>query len=300
MNILKSRYPELQPLVRSCPHLTAVERDLFRTVYLTHKLTTIQARHWKELTRRPRTAAMMDTSTFLLQLLIQCQVKNHQHVLLNHLNVKNIKLAQEPFQAEVYLEKNPLICHLCRSPVWIQRRQALSDDALIYLFSELNVIECLSRKRQLFVQLSGTCETFYGLPYYQTRTEEKRKRVEARRATLFRRKRTIQFHLHATRQGQQAHLTDLQQALIARHLMYYHVSRHEQFDVHHPMETCADGERLVDAMIKSKFSQTFFQHRPKQEVVRTLTWPKAFITYQKRGGLRSTRCLLTRKEDFST
>lgn len=271
MNILKSRYPELQPLVRACPHLTADEKSLFRTVYLTHKMTVIQVRQWKELSGRQRTAPMMDTPTFLFHLLIQCQTKNRQHLLLNNVNVKSIKSALEPFQYEAFLEKNPLISHLCRSPIWMQRRQVLADDVLIYLLSELSVLECLSRKRQLFVQLSGSNETFYGLPYYQTRNEDERKRVEARRANLHRRKRTIQFHLHATRQGQQAHLTDLHQSLIARHLMYYHVSRHERFDAHHPIETCSNGETLVDAMIKSKFSQTFFDHRPKQEVVSLLT-----------------------------
>ena len=268
MNILKPRFPELQPLVRVCPHLTADGKSLFRMVYLTHKMTAFQVRQWKELTSRPRTAPMMDTPTFLFQLLIQCQTKNRQHILLNNMNVKSVKFAPETFQYEVLLEKNPLISHLRRSSIWLQRRQVLTDDVLIYLLSELSVLECLSRKRQLFIQLSVNNETFYSLPYYRTRKEDERKRLEARRANLHRRKRTIQFHLHATRQGQQAHLTDLHQTLIARHLMYYHVSGHERFDAHHPIETCSNGEMLIDAMIKSKFSQTFFDHRPKQEVVR--------------------------------
>lgn len=267
MNLLKSRYPELQTLFCLYQPTTSEQKPLFRTIFFTQKLTPIQIRQWKELLTRDRSNLPMDTSTFLFNLLVQCQNKNRSNLLLTNLNLKSLKLNRTTFQMDVYLNGNPLINHLCQSSKWFERRRILSDDAVIYLLSEFNVIECLSRKRQLFIQLSGIQETFYTLPYYQIRTERMQKQSDQRILKRNRRQRTIQFRLHATREGQQAHLTELYQKFMPRHWMCYHVSKSERFDVYHPIETSFNGEMLVEAMIQSEFSRQFFQDRPKQEVV---------------------------------
>ena len=266
MNVLKSRYPELDTLIRLYPNPDERQRHLFRGVYLTQKLSPIQLRHWKELTARKSTVVPTDPSTFLFDLLSQCYAKNRSNILLMNINLKTVKLSRQTFVYEDYLHRNIFVAHLCLSSLWRERRQIIPDDALIYLVSELTLVECLSRKRKLFMQLSGTHETFYSLPYYQTRTVDEKKRADARLDRFNRRKRTIHFHLHATQQGQQAHLTDLYETCLARHLMHYHVSRYERFDVHHAVEKSSSGDVLLEAMIDSTLSKTFFQHRPKAEV----------------------------------
>ncbi|CAF4849937.1 unnamed protein product, partial [Rotaria sp. Silwood2] len=152
------------------------------------------------------------------------------------------------------------------SNIWIKRREYLIDDALIYLLSEFQIIECLTRKRQLFIQLCGTRETFFNIPYYITRNLKDKQRNNLRLDKFNRRKRTVQFHLHATKQGQQAHLTDLYEVLIAKNMIQYHISKYERFDIHHPIEKLYNGQLFVDSLFESNFSKTFFSHRPKEEV----------------------------------
>jgi hypothetical protein len=149
------------------------------------------------------------------------------------------------------------------------------------LLSEFTLIECLSRKRQLFIQLSGTHETFYSLPYYITRKSVDKKRADLRLNKLNTRKRTIQFHLHATKQGQQAHLTDLYEVLIERNMIHYHVSKYERFDIHHSIEKSFNGQMLIDAMFNSNFTKIFINHRPKQEVVRSLFYRQGYHDRRK-------------------
>jgi hypothetical protein len=257
MNILKSHYSELNSLDRLIPN----HKDLFRGIYLTKKMTQIQESQWKEILARRRISN--DNQTFLFNLLTNSYTKNRLNILLTNIDFKTKKLTK----TNDYLSKNSLISHICQSKQWIERRTYLSDDALIYLFSEFTIIECLSRKRQLFIQLSGTYETFYSLPYYLTRKIQEKKHAELRLSKFNTRKRTIQFHLHATKQGQQAHLTDLYEVLTPRNIMHYHVSKFERFDIHHSIEKSFDGQMLLDAMIGSDFSKSFFNHRPKQEVV---------------------------------
>jgi len=266
MNILKSRYSELDLLIRFIPNMDSSKKDLFRGLYLTKKMTNIQEIQWKEILERK--GILNDNQTFLYNLLINCHTKNRLNILLINIDFKNLKFSKSTFQYEDYLSKNSFLSYICLSNQWIQRRNYLSDEGLIYLLSEFILIECLSRRRQLFIQLSGTHETFYSLPYYITRTIEERKRIDLKLNKLNTRKRTIQFHLHATKQGQQAHLTDLYQILIQRNMMHYHESKFERFDIHHEIEKSFNGQMLVDAMFSSNFSQIFFTHRPKQEVVR--------------------------------
>ena len=263
MNILKSHSSEMESLHRLIPNLSAKDKEYFRGIYLMKKMSKIQDIQWKELLNRPNRIS----NDFLSQLLTQCYNKNRSNILLTNIDLKNFKLNKSTFPWEDYLAKNTHLAHVCLSEIWITRRMILCDDAWIYLFSEFVMIECLSRKRQLFIQISGTYETFYNLSYYLTRTIEGKKRTEIRLNQMNTRKRTIQFHLHATKQGQQAHLTDLYENIIERHLMHYHVSKHERFDIHHSMEKNFNGEMIVDAMISSGFSKTFFTHRLKQEVV---------------------------------
>lgn len=262
MNVLKSHSSEMESLHRLIPNLSAKDKGYFRGIYLMKKMNKIQDIQWKELLNRPKRISN-DNAMFLSQLLTQCYNKNRSNILLTNIDLKNSRLNKED-----YLTKNSFLARVCLSEIWIIRRMILSEDAWIYLFSEFLMIECLSRKRQLFIQISGTYETFYNLSYYLTRTIEGKKRTEMRLNQINTRKRTIQFHLHATKQGQQAHLTDLYENLIERHLMHYHVSKYERFDIHHSMEKNFSGETIVDAMISSGFSKTFFTHRPKQEVVR--------------------------------
>jgi hypothetical protein len=268
MNILKSRYPELHSIVGQCCPVDMTNKDLFRTIYLTNKFSRNQIQQWQDLLARSRTMPLMDMSSFLFHLFLQCYAKNRSNILLVNIDSTiNIKFMQTTCQYELCLTRNALVAHLCRSARWLERRRILSDDAVIYLLAETNLIECLSRKRQLYVQLSGIHETFYSLPYYQTRTNVQRQQADQYLTKYNRRQRTVQFHLQATRQGQQAHLTELYHVLIARHLMLYHVSKFERYDVHHAIETSSNGVMLVDAMRQSTFSQVFFNHRPKDEVV---------------------------------
>jgi predicted RNA-binding protein YlxR (DUF448 family) len=262
MNILKSRYPELDSLIRLIPNIDSNQKEIFRGIYVTKKMTQIQEIQWKEILGRKR--ILYDNQTFIYNLLINCQRKNRLNILLINIDLKNTKLSKNTLQ----YDKNSFISYICSSNIWIKRRNYLSDDAWIYLFSEFILIECLSRKRQLFIQLSGTHETFYSLPYYITRKLEERKRADLRLNKVNTRKRTIKFHLHATKQGQQAHLTDLYEILIERNLMHYHVSKYERFDIHHSIEKAFNGQMMVEEMFSSEFSKTFFNHRPKQEVVR--------------------------------
>lgn len=266
MNILKSRYSELYPLIRLIPEIDSTKKDLFRGIYLTKKLTNIQEIQWKEILSRKQYISN-DNQEFLYNLLFTCQLKNRSNILLINIDLKTKKLTRNLLESDDYINKNSFISHICLSKQWIERRNYLSDDCLIYLLSEFTLIECLSRKRQLFIQISGTHETFYSLPYYLTRKSEDKKRIELKVNKLNTRKRTIQFHLHATKQGQQAHLTDLYEIFIERHMMHYHVSKYEQFDIHHSIEKSFNGQMLIDAMFSSEFSKTFINHRPKQEVV---------------------------------
>lgn len=271
MNILKNHYPELNSVIQLIPNIDSDHKDLFRGIYLTKKLTKIQESQWKEILSRKQ--ILNDDQTFIFNLLINSHTKNRLNILLNNIDLKNKKLSKHTFQLNDYISKNSLILHICLSKKWIQRRNYLSDEAWIYLFSEFTIIECLSRKRQLYIQLSGIYETFYSLPYYITRKVQEKKRAELKLSKFNTRKRTIQFHLHATKQGQQAHLTDLYEILIPRNIMHYHVSKYERFDIHHAMEKSFNGQMLFDAMVSSDFSKTFFNHRPKQEVVKITDIP---------------------------
>ncbi len=265
MNILKSRYSEFDSLIRFLPNIESNQKGLFRGIYLTNKMSQIQEIQWKEILNRKRISN--DNQTFLYNLLTHCHNKNRSNILLINLDLKNKKFSKTTFQSEDYLMKNSILTHICLSNIWIERRMHLSDEALIYLLSEFILIECLSRKRQLFIQLSGTHETFYGLPYYLTRKSHEKQRADLRLKKFNTRKRTIQFHLHATQQGQQAHLTDLHEILIERNLMHYHVSKYERFDIYHSIEKDFNGQMMIETMISSEFSRTFFSYRPKQEVV---------------------------------
>lgn len=267
MNILKSRYSEIDSLTRLIENIESNKKDIFRGIYLTKKMTNIQEIQWKEILSR-RQHLPNDNQLFLYNLLLNCQLRNRSNILLLNIDLKTKKLTRNTYEYEDYINKNPFISHICCSKLWIERRNYLSDEGLIYLLSEFTLIECLTRKRQLFIQLSGTYETFYNLPYYLTKKPEEKKRMELRINKLNTRKRTIQFHLHATKQGQQAHLTDLYDILIERHMMHYHVSKYERFDIHHSIEKCFNGEMLVDGMFSSEFSRIFINHRPKEEVVR--------------------------------
>jgi hypothetical protein len=242
------------------------KKDLFRGIYLIKKMTNIQEIQWKEILGRKQLSN--PNQTFVYNLLINSYTKNRSNILLKNIDIKNTKLSKTNFQYEDYLGRNSLISHICLSNIWIQRRNFLSDEALIYLLSEFTLIECLSRRRQLFIQLCGIHETFFSLPYYITRKCEEKKRADGRLNKLNTRKRTIQFHLHATKQGQQAHLTDLYEIVIPRHMMHYHVSKCEKFDIHYSIELVFNGQMFVDAMFSSDFSKTFINHRPKEEVVR--------------------------------
>lgn len=267
MNVLKSHSSEMESLHRLIPNLSPKDKGYFRGIYLMKKLSKIQDIQWKEHLNRPKRISN-DPALFLSHLLTQCYHKNRSNILLTNIDLKATRLNKSTIPWEDYLAKNSLLTHVCLSEIWITRRMILSEDAWIYLLSECVLIECISRKRQLFLQLSGTYETFYNLSYYLTRTIEGKRRAEIRVNQMNTRKRTIQFHLHATKQGQQAHLTDLYEKLIERHLMHYHVSKHERFDIHHSIEKNFDGSTIVDALISSEFSKIFFIHRPKQEVVR--------------------------------
>jgi hypothetical protein len=265
MNILKGCYSELESIARLLPNVNSNDKkELFHDIYITQKMTKIQEHQWKEIMG---IRMSIDNQTFLYNLLITCHTKNRLNILLTNLDLKNTKLSKNTFRTEDYISKNSLISHICLSNIWTRRRNILSDDGLIYLLSEFTLIECLSRQRQLFIQLSGTHETFFSLPYYITRNDEGKKRAELRTNKLNTRKRTIQFHLHATKQGQQAHLTDLYEISITRNMMHYHVSKNEQFDIYHPVEKSFDGKTLIDAIFSSDFSKTFINNRPKQEVV---------------------------------
>ncbi len=266
MNILKSCYSEFDSLIRLIPNMDSNQKGIFRGIYLTKKMNQIQELQWKEILSRKR--IFNDNQTFLYNLLTHCYTKNRSNILLINLDLKNKKFSKSTCQSEDYLTKNSILTHICLSNIWIKRRTYLSDEAFIYLLSEFILIECLSRKRQLFIQLSGTHETFYSLPYYLTRKSNEKQRADLRLKKLNTRKRTIQFHLHATNQGQQAHLTDLYEVFIERNLMHYHVSKYERFDIYHSIEKDFNGQMMIDTMISSEFSQTFFNHRPKQEVVR--------------------------------
>lgn len=266
MNILKCHYPQLESLHRCIPNLSANEKEYFRGIYLTKKMTIVEDQQWKEFVNH-RQSITNENNLFIYQLLTNCYNKNRSNILLSNIDLKNIKYFKSNFSWEDYLTRNSLLTHICLSNIWKIRRQILSDEAWIYLFSEFLLVECLSRKRQLFIQLSGTHETFYHLSYYLTRTTTAKKRAEIRLNQINTRKRTIQFHLHATKQGQQAHLTDLYENLIERHFMHYHVSKHERFDVYHTIEKNFNGQMMVETMMTSEFSRTFFMHRPKQEVV---------------------------------
>lgn len=271
MNILKSRYTELISLNRYIPNLDSNERELFRGIFLTKKFNSIQENQWKEILGVNRQRIINDQQIFVFNLLNSCQLKNRANILLKNIDFKSSKFAKQNSPIDDHIHKNALLEHICSSKLWIRRRQILADEALIYLLSEYILIECLSRKRQLFIQISGIHETFYTLPYYITRTNDEKKRAEIRLNKINTRKRTIQFHLHATKQGQQAHLTDLYEKLVERHLMLYHVSKFEKFDIHHIVEKSVHGEMMMDAMLKSEFSQTFFKHRPQDEVVRRIS-----------------------------
>jgi len=270
MNILKSRYSELDSLIRLIPNIDSNGKELFRGIYLTKKMTKIQEIQWKEILGRKQ--ILNDNQTFIYNLLINCHTKNRLNILLINIDLKNFKFSKY----EDYISKNSFISHICLSNIWIKRRNYLSDQALIYLLSEFTLIECLSRKRQLFIQLSGTHETFYSLPYYITRKSNDKKRADLRLNKLNTRKRTIQFHLHATKQGQQAHLTDLYEVLIERNMIHYHVSKYERFDIHHSIEKSFNGQMLIDAMFNSNFTKIFISHRPKQEVVRSLFYRRGY------------------------
>ncbi|CAF2252574.1 unnamed protein product [Rotaria magnacalcarata] len=197
---------------------------------------------------------------------MNCYRKNRLNILLMNIDMKNTILSKHTFQYDDYVKKNSLISHICLSNLWARRRKFITDDALIYLLSEFVIIESLNRKRLLFTQLCGTQETFFSVPYYVTRTAEEKKRNDLRVHKFNTRKRTVQFHLHATKQGQQANLTDLCLMLIDRNMIQYHVSKYERFDINHPIEKSLSGQMFIDAWLKSDFSKTFFSHRPKQEL----------------------------------
>ncbi|CAF0751318.1 unnamed protein product [Adineta ricciae] len=256
MNILKTRYPELYALHQAIPNIDHDGKDLFRGLYLTKKMTKNQDRHWKDLLARKQTST--DNQSFLSNLLHSCHRKNRLNILLTNIDLK--------MNNHDYLSKNSLISHIYLSNIWFERRKLLSDEAVIYLLSEFTIIECLTRKRKLFMQISGTHETFYSLPYYIARKAEEKQQAHKRAKKINTRKRTIQFHLHATKEGQQAHLTDLYETSIPNHLMHYHVSKFERFDVYSPIEKAYNGEMLVEAFFSSDFSKGFFSHRPKEEV----------------------------------
>ncbi|CAF1454584.1 unnamed protein product [Rotaria magnacalcarata] len=264
MNILKSSYSELHSIVRYIPNIDSNEKELFHGIYLTKKMTKTQEIHWKEILERKH--FINDNSTFLYNLLMNCYRKNRLNILLMNIDMKNTILSKHTFQYDDYVKKNSLISHICLSNLWARRRKFITDDALIYLLSEFVIIESLNRKRLLFTQLCGTQETFFSVPYYVTRTAEEKKRNDLRVHKFNTRKRTVQFHLHATKQGQQANLTDLCLMLIDRNMIQYHVSKYERFDINHPIEKSLSGQMFIDAWLKSDFSKTFFSHRPKQEL----------------------------------
>ncbi|CAF3454227.1 unnamed protein product [Rotaria socialis] len=264
MNILKSAYSELHSIVRYIPNIDSNEKELFHGIYLTKKMTKTQEIQWKEILERKH--FINDNSTFLFNLLMNCYRKNRLNILLMNIDLKNTSLSKNTFQYDDYVKKNSLISHICLSNLWTRRRQFITDDALIYLLSEFVIVESLNRKRLLFTQLCGTQETFFSVPYYVTRTAEEKKRNDLRVHKFNTRKRTVQFHLHATKQGQQANLTDLCLMLIDRNMIQYHVSKYERFDINHPIEKSSSGQMLIDAWLKSDFSKTFFSHRPKQEL----------------------------------
>ncbi|UJR26357.1 hypothetical protein I4U23_007690 [Adineta vaga] len=256
MNILKNCYPELYSLHHTIPNIDSNSKDLFRGIYLTKKMTKNQDRQWKELLIRKQISS--DNQSFISNLLINCYTKNRLNILLTNIDIKANNYD--------YTSKNSLIVHISLSNLWIERRKILADEAIIYLLSEFTIIECLTRKRQLFIQLSGTHESFYSLPYYITRKANEKQLFNTRTKKMNTRKRTIQFHLHSTKQGQQAHLTDLYETLIPSHLMHYHVSKFERFDIYSSIEKSFNGEMLVEAFFSSDFSKGFFNHRPKEEV----------------------------------
>ncbi|CAF2356214.1 unnamed protein product [Rotaria sp. Silwood2] len=228
-------------------------------------MTTKQEIQWKEILQRKQ-SIINNKQIFLYNILISCYMKNRLNILLTNIDLKNKNLTKNTFQYDDYIYKNSLITHICLSNIWIKRREYLIDDALIYLLSEFQIIECLTRKRQLFIQLCGTRETFFNIPYYITRNLKEKQRNNLRLDKFNRRKRTVQFHLHATKQGQQAHLTDLYEVLIAKNMIQYHISKYERFDIHHPIEKLYNGQLFVDSLFESNFSKTFFSHRPKEEV----------------------------------
>lgn len=266
MNVLKSSYSELHSLIRYLPNINPNDKELFHGIYLTKKMTKAQELQWKEVIESRQ--LINDNQTFLLNLLTNCYRKNRSNIILIDIDMKNKILSKNSFEYDYYVKKNSTIEHLCLSDLWIKRRQCIADDAFVYLLSEFTIVECLTRKRQLFIQLSGTRETFFNIPYYITRTSKEKQRNDLRLNKLSTRKRTVQFHLQATKQGQQAHLTDLYETLIDRNMIQYHVSKHEQFDPSHPIEKSLDAQVFVDTWFKSDFSKSFFSHRPKEEVVR--------------------------------
>ncbi|CAF1487489.1 unnamed protein product, partial [Adineta steineri] len=262
MNILKTNYSELVSLHQLIPNLDSTTRNQFRGIYFTKKMTTYQISQWNEILQRKSFINNSDNHIFISNLLMNCYNKNRSNILLTNIDIKNNKALNN----HDYISKNSLLSHLCLSYIWIERRKILSDEALIYLLSEFTLIECLTRRRQLFIQLSGTYESFYSLPYYIMRKSHEKNEANLKLNKMNTRKRTIQFHLHATKQGQQAHLTDLYGTLLPTHLVHYHVSKFERFDIYHSIEKSYNGQMFVEAMFTSEFSKTFFNHRPKEEV----------------------------------
>ncbi|CAF3358255.1 unnamed protein product [Rotaria sp. Silwood1] len=265
MNILKNCYTELDSLIKYLPNMDSNQKEIFQGIYLTKKMTPKQEIQWKEILQRKQ-SIINDKQLFLYNLLLNCYMKNRLNILLTNIDLKNKILTKNTFQYDDYVYKNSLITHICLSNIWLKRREYLIDDVLIYLLTEFQLIECLTRKRQLFIQLCGTRETFFNIPYYITRNLKEKQQNNLRLDKFNRRKRTVQFHLHATKQGQQAHLTDLYETLIARNMIQYHISKYERFDIHHPIEKSFNEKLFVDALFESDFSKTFFNHRPKEEV----------------------------------
>ncbi|CAF1022336.1 unnamed protein product [Rotaria sordida] len=265
MNILKTCYTELDSLITYLPNLNSNQKEYFREIYLTKKMTTKQEIQWKEILQR-KNSIINNNELFLYNLLINCYMKNRSNILLINIDIKNKNLTKNTFQYNDYIYKNSLITYICLSNIWIKRRKYLIDDALIYLLSEFQLIECLTRKRQLFIQLSGIRETFFNVPYYITRNLKEKQQNNFKLNKFNTRKRTVQFHLHTTKQGQQAHLTDLYETLIARNMIQYRISKYERFDIHHPIEKLFNEQLFVDAFFQSDFSKKFFNHRPKEEM----------------------------------
>ncbi|CAF3352542.1 unnamed protein product [Rotaria sp. Silwood1] len=277
MNILKNCYTELDSLIKYLPNMDSNQKEIFQGIYLTKKMTPKQEIQWKEILQRKQ-SIINNKQLFLYNLLLNCYMKNRLNILLTNIDLKNKILTKNTFQYDDYVYKNSLITHICLSNIWLKRREYLIDDVLIYLLTEFQLIECLTRKRQLFIQLCGTRETFFNIPYYITRNLKEKQQNNLRLDKFNRRKRTVQFHLHATKQGQQAHLTDLYETLIARNMIQYHISKYERFDIHHPIEKSFNEKLFVDALFESNFSKTFFNHRPKEEVVRKIL-KKFFIKH---------------------